>query len=74
MWDRLADGKRNLDRSTTTEYTLTVIAYHLIKHSEIREKLQDELRGAQKASIMPLEWAQLEQLPYLVSLFPFTHI
>lgn len=71
--DRLADGKYEPDRSNTTEHTLTVIAYHIIKNQGIREKLQDELRDAQKGLATPLEWAQLEQLPYLVSLVPLPH-
>ena len=58
------------DSSNTTGHTLSIIAYHLIKHADVLRRLQAELQMEQQKSATPLKWAQLEQLPYLASLLP----
>lgn len=46
---------------------LTVTSYHLLANPAILARLQAELATVMPEPNTPVTWAQLEQLPYLVS-------
>lgn len=46
---------------------LTVTSYHLLANPAILARLQEELATVMPEPDTPVTWAQLEQLPYLVS-------
>jgi cytochrome P450 len=49
----------------TTSWALAVASFHIINTPEIFEKLRTELITAIPNATAPLNWTQLEQLPYL---------
>lgn len=52
----------------TTGNTLQAITFYLLKSPETAGKLRDEIQAAQsKAAPSKLRYADLQQLPYLVS-------
>lgn len=50
----------------TTGNTLSVLTYHLLANPDMAQKLQAEVRAAQRASATPLTYQNLARLPYLV--------
>ena len=50
---------------TTTAWTLTNATFYILNQPETLRKLQDELRTAIPDPAAPLDWARLEELPFL---------
>lgn len=54
--------------TNTTAHTLVVAVYNLIHSPHLVQRLVAELRGAMSEPCSQNDWANLEKLPYLVSL------
>jgi cytochrome P450 len=50
----------------TTGNTLTVTTYHLLANPDKAKKLKEEVNEAEKKSLTPLRYHDLQRLPYLV--------
>jgi cytochrome P450 len=51
----------------TTARTLSVTAYYILKHDDVRRKLRVELRSVMPTKESSVSLSKLEALPYLVS-------
>ncbi|KAH7319018.1 cytochrome P450 [Rhexocercosporidium sp. MPI-PUGE-AT-0058] len=51
----------------TTGNTLTVTTFHLLSNLDMTERLKAEIQEAQRKSIKPLSYQELQRLPYLSS-------
>lgn len=50
----------------TTAHTLVVATWQVLNHADVLKRLKDELRQAMPKPTDTLDWASLENLPYLV--------
>src|SRR6266487_5460425 len=51
----------------TTSWALSVSSFHIINNPQIAQRLRKELKTAGLTPMAPMDWHQLEQLPYLNS-------
>jgi cytochrome P450 len=49
----------------TTSWVLSVGSFHIINNPKIQQRLRDEIKSAEAGQKEPLNWHQLEKLPYL---------
>ncbi|MCJ1465275.1 hypothetical protein MMC07_003891 [Pseudocyphellaria aurata] len=52
----------------TTTYALTHATYHILRHSDVLKRLQEELQQTLNENEGRLEWATIRQLPYLTAI------